>query len=188
MTSQTLKGGPELLQFIEAFPAKLQKGAVRAGLTAAAKPIRDQARANIRKKSGATAKAIKTSSSRVNQDGTVSVKVQLKGRNSFIGLFLEYGVSPHLITPGDSNKSAKVLNKSAKTLGSSFDAETGALKIGDNFIRGAIMHPGFAPKPFLRPALDTKASEAVNEFGKRVQSYLSAKSGFTTPLVETADE
>ena len=60
MTSQTLKGGPELLQFIEAFPAKLQKGAVRAGLTAAAKPIRDQARANIRKKSGATAKASKS--------------------------------------------------------------------------------------------------------------------------------
>lgn len=188
MTSQTLKGGPELLAFLDAFPAKLQKGAVRAGLTAAAKPIRDQARANIRKKSGATAKSIKTSSSRVNQDGTVSVKVQLKGRNSFVGLFLEYGVAAHLITAGDSKTSAKVANKSAKQLGSTFDEATGALKIGENLIRGAVMHPGFAPMPFLRPALDTKASEAVNEFGKRVRTYLSSKANFTAPLVETAGE
>lgn len=187
MTTQALKGGPELLAFLGAFPAKLQKGAVRAGVTAAAKPIRDKARANVRRRSGKTAKAIKTSSSRVNQDGTISVKIQLKGEHSFIGLFLEYGVAPHLITPGDSKLSAKTLNRSAKKLGSSVDPKTGALRIGDNFIRGAVLHPGFAPLPFLRPALDTEADEAINEFGKRIRTYLSAKSGFTAPLIETAD-
>lgn len=208
MTTQALKGGPELLAFLGAFPAKLQKGAVRAGVTAAAKPIRDKARANVRKRSGKTAKAIKTSSSRVNQDGTISVKIQLKGEHSFIGLFLEYGVAPHLITPGDSDLTVKALNKRAKkggirkrdnglvevggytarTYTNKAGEETGAMVIDRKFIRGAVLHPGFTPKPFLRPALDTEADEAINEFGKRIRSYLSAKSGFTAPLIETADE
>lgn len=188
MSGQTLKGGPELLAFLGAFPQNLQKNAVRAGLTAAARPIRDQARANVRRKSGATARAIKTSSPRANQDGTITVKVQLKGKNAFIGHFLEWGVSPHLITAGDSKLSVKTLNRSVRKLGSSVDEATGVLKIGQNLVSGAVMHPGHAPMPFMRPALDTRANDAVNEFGKRIRTYLSDKRGFTAPLLETADE
>lgn len=187
-----LKGGKELMEFLEAFPTKLQKGALRAGATAAAKPIRDQARANAK---GRIKKTIKTSSPRIDQNGTLSVKVQLRGPNAFIGTFLEYGVAPHIIAPRDArpmganNKpmSNRLLTKAGKR-GGITDAGGGVLKIGEHFVAGAVQHPGFAAKPFLRPALDTKADEAIKAFGERLRSYLQSKTAFTAPVTLEVDE
>jgi HK97 gp10 family phage protein len=212
-----LKGGRELSQFLDAFPEKLKKGALRAGMVAGARVVRDEARATVAKDTGKVAKAIKTSSPRVNQDGTVSVKVKLKGEHSFIGWFLEYGVSPHLITAGDADLTAKTLNKHArnnekqggggistqenglirvggykynsgpKGKRTDADMEASALVIGPTIIRDAVLHPGFAAKPFLRPALDRKAAEAVNAVGERIREYLKTKTGFTAPVTIEAD-
>ncbi|HKY80271.1 MAG TPA: HK97-gp10 family putative phage morphogenesis protein [Sphingobium sp.] len=174
-----MKGLKETMAFLEAFPARIQKGAVRSALTAAAKPVRDQARANAPRESGMMAKAIKTGSPRVEQDGTVSIKVRLAGPHSYIGHFIEHGVAPHFISAGDSVLSARTLTQKLNRDGSEGDA--GAMKIGDTFVTGAVPHPGFAAKPFMRPALDTKADEAVQAFGDRLRSYLKDKTGFTAP-------
>lgn len=176
-----LKGGKEMLAFLEAFPARLQKGAVRSALTAAAKPVRDQARANAPRKSGKMAKAIKTSRPRVEQDGTVTVKVRMRGEHSFLGTFHEYGVAPHFISAGDAGMSARLLTKKGRREGMA--SEGGAMKIGDKYVTGAVLHPGFAPRPFLRPALDTKAQEAVRAFSDQLGKYLKDRTGFTAPAV-----
>ncbi len=177
-----LKGGSELSAFLDALPKQLVSNAVRSALTAAAKPIRDQARANVPRKTGKLARSIKTSSPRVNQDGTVSVKVHLRGEHSFLGPWVEYGTGPHVIKAGDSKISARLMTRQAKRDGSSKKA--GNLVIGNNVISGAVMHPGVPARPFLRPALDTRTEDAVNAFGQRMQTYLQGKLGVTLPLVE----
>lgn len=176
-----LKGGKEMLDFLNAFPARLQKGAVRSALTAAAKPVRDEARLNAPKETGKLAKSIKTSSPRVQDDGTVTVKVRLRGEHSFLGLFHEYGVAPHFISAGDAGMSARKLTQKGNREG--INGDGGALKIGDRYVSGAVLHPGFAPRPFMRPALDMKAQEAVQAFNDRLGTYLKDRTGFTAPAV-----
>lgn len=205
--SGDLKGLRETFAFLDAFPAKIQKGAIRAGLTAAAKPVRDQARQNIESKSGTTARAVRTGSPRINQDGTVSIRIRMAGKNSFIGRLLEYGVRPHLITAGDSKYDVRTLNKRAGRGGGLEQRDNGLIKVSGyeyekvvhtrdgvehrtlvidkHFVGGAILHPGFAPKPFLRPALDTRAGDAVNAMGERMRRYLKDKTGFTAPVTLT---
>ena len=182
----TLKGGKELMAFLDALPERLRKNAVRASLTAAAAVIRDQARANAPRETGKMAKAIKSGRPNVNQDGTVSVKVRMRGEHSFLGTFIEYGTSPHFISAGDSGKSPRLLTRSAKNGGMNTDG--GALKIGNNYVTGAVWHPGIPAKPFLRPALDQKANEAINAFGAKMRTYLKDRTGFTAPYVEVDEE
>lgn len=183
-----LKGGPELLAFLEAFPVRLQKNALRSAMIAGARVVRDEARANVPRKSGKLAKAIKTSSPRAFTGGAASVKVKLLGQHSFIGTFLEYGVAPHYIRAGDTEMSPRLLTKAARRGDLQGDVENQALKIGNNFVTGAVLHPGFAAKPFLRPALDRKADEAVNAIGLRLREYLKNKTGFTAPALAADDD
>lgn len=183
-----LKGAKEMDAFLAAFPAKLQKGAVRSALTAAAKPIRDDARARAPRETGQLAKSVKTGSPSINPDGTISVKIRLRGKHSFLGIFHEYGVAPHFIRAGDSGKSPRLLTKAAKRGDVLGDVETGHLKIGDNIITGEVLHPGHAARPFLRPALDNRADDAINAFGQRIASYLKDKTGFTAPAILEVDE
>ncbi|WP_257540650.1 HK97-gp10 family putative phage morphogenesis protein [Sphingobium sp. CFD-1] len=180
-----LPGLKELDGFLAALPMNMQKAAYRQALTAAAKPVRDEARNLAPKESGKMAKAIKTGSPRQNPDGTFSISIRLEGEHSFLGLFHEYGVRPHYIAAGDSDLSARKLTQAVRREGSS-DVETGALKIGDNFISGQILHPGHAAHPFMRPALDAKADEAVQAFAAKIRSYLEGKTGFAAPLDEAA--
>lgn len=181
-----LKGGAELSSFFDELPKKLVNNAVRAGLTAAARPIRDKARLNAPKETGTLAKGIKTSSPRNNPDGTVSVKVRATGRHAYIAPWMEYGTGAHIINAGDSKISPRLLTRQANRDGAT--ERDGFLVIGNNVISGAVMHPGTPPRPFLRPALDTEAEAAVNAFGERIQTYLKGNLGVTLPLVEVEDE
>lgn len=183
MTEQALKGAPELLKFLQAFPARLQKGALRSGATAAARPIRDEARLRARKQSGKMAKAVKTGSARVDREGNVRVSIRLKGPHAHLGIWSEYGVAAHFISAGDSKISSRLLTRQSKRDGVE-DAGEGKLKIGNNYISGAVLHPGHAAFPFMRPALEAKWNEAIDAFGVRVRDYLADRTGFTGPTLE----
>jgi HK97 gp10 family phage protein len=190
--ASALKGGSELSAFLLAFPSRLQKNALRAGARAAAKPIRDEARLRAAKRSGKMAKAIKTGSPRINQDGSVSVRIRLQGEHAFLGVFIEYGVAPHLISAQEQEMpfrvkrdgrreaySMKLVNRMVKE---------GSLVIGEKFVGPTVMHPGHAAQPFMRPALDLKQKEAVNAFGLKIREFMKSKTGFTAPLLETDDD
>lgn len=183
-----LKGGPQLAEFLAAFPQRLQTGAVRAGLVAAAKPIRDQARVLAPKKTGAMARSIKTGSPRKNENGTFSISIRLKGQNSYLGLFHEYGVAAHIVNVSDADRptyttrSGVVRQRSIRFIDQ--QVKRGSLKIGQNFVGPVVMHPGHGARPFMRPALDAKAQEAIVAFGARIREYLSGKTGFTGPTLE----
>ena len=179
-----VSGLKQLDAYLAALPMNIQKNAIRAGLVAAAAPIRDEARSLAPKDSGAMARSIKTGSARQNPDGTFSISISLKGPHAFLGLFHEYGVRPHVINAGDSGLSARKLTQKMRREGSS-DAE-GTIRIGDNFVSGVVQHPGHRAHPFMRPALDVRADEATKAFANRSRSYIEGKTGFTAPLEEAA--
>lgn len=183
MTVIPLKGGPELLDFLGAFPDGLRNRAVRSAIVAAAAPVRAQARVLAPKKTGLMARAIQTGSARVNDDGTVSVRIRMasersgKGHNyhAFLGYFWEYGTKAYsgkvIVRAGRSRQRSRKFHES---------------------LSGNIwgMYPDIAahPKrPFMAPALEQRASEAVNAFGDRVRTYISTKANFTAPVTIEAD-
>jgi hypothetical protein len=209
VSGQRLKGGPELLDFLAAFPKRLQQNALRSAMIAGARVIRDEARANVPISSGAVRATIKTSSPRAFAGDYASVKVKLLGYESYIGYFLEYGVARHFVSPGDSKYHVKTLNRRTALAGAEKQAngmikvkgstyvrtfqttdgpDVRVLKISSHFVGGAILHPGFVPRPFLRPALDRKADEAVAAIGARLREYLKDKTGFTAPDTIEPDE
>lgn len=151
-----LGGGPELLALLDQLPKKLVGKVARGGARAAAVVLQKEAKAKIERKSGKAAKSLKVSS---RLDGEIaSAKVSMKGPHAYIGIFLEYGVEQHEITR------------------KGLTADGGgrrSLKIGDDFVGAKVTHPGFGEMPFMRVALDTKGSEAVNAMGEYFATRIS---------------
>lgn len=176
-----LKGGRELDAFLAAFPKNLQRGAIGAGLRAGAKVVQDEARSRASKVSGKMAKSIKYGQVRTDPNGTMSIRIRMasdkEGGNShwFLGLLIEYGVSPHLIARTGSREGRVAIRKAQAGTGT---VENRAMKIGDDFVSGIISHPGFAAEPFFRVSLDVKAGEAVNAMRTRIVAYIEGKTGF----------
>jgi HK97 gp10 family phage protein len=141
--SYQIKGGKELADLLTKLHIEVETKLVRGGLKAGANIIRDEAKRLAPRKSGAMANAIKSSSSAPNASGQIVARVRLSGKHAFLGRFMEYGVLPHLI----------------------FVKGKGSLVIDGVPIGKQVLHPGFAARPFMRPALDSKAQEAVQAFG-----------------------
>ena len=164
----------EVIAVLSRLPASLQKNAVRRGMRAGGNIVRDEARFRAPRRTGKLAKSIKTGSPRRNQDGSFSVRVRVE---DFRGVFFEYGVAPHYISAGDSDLSARKFTQKIGREGSS-DVESGALVIDGNIVSGAVLHPGFAAKPFLRPALDIKADEVVRALAFEIEDFVYNYTGF----------
>lgn len=175
--SYPVSGLKELDAYLSLLPKNMQKNAVRQGLTAAARPIREEARTLAEKSSGKMARAIKTGSPRQNQDGTFSIQVRLdpKSEHAYLGWFQEYGVAPHLIARTGAGEGRVAVRKAAEGKGK---VKNRAMKIGDAFVSGIIHHPGHAAHPFMRPALDAKAEEAIAAFASKIRAFLENKTGF----------
>ena len=146
-----INGGKELDALLKQLPLEVRAKIMPNALAAGANLIRDEAKARIHVKSGLTRDSIKTSkSSKVSEEGYVSAKVSLSRKRRFIGYFLEYGVAAHKIWA--KSKQSLVIN---------------GVPIGKQ-----VWHPGFAPMPFFRPAIDAKAGEAVQAVGDYLTRYL----------------
>lgn len=152
MIQYQIKGGKELDALLQLLPVEVETKILRNGVAAGAAVIRDEARSLVRKRSGQLAAAIKTTSSANRSEGYVVAKVKLKGPHSFVGNFLEHGVAAHRIWVRDG-KRGLVIN---------------GVNVGKE-----VWHPGFGPMPFMRPALDNKASAAVQAVGDYLTRYLS---------------
>jgi HK97 gp10 family phage protein len=165
---KTLKGGPELLQVLGQFPENIERNVLRGGLRAGAKPIQQRAKALVRRKSGKVAKSIVVGS-RV-EEGQPRGYVKLKGPHSFVGVFLEWGVRAHLIKVSDEDRAklGKMTRRGFRRFGMRMInkmARLGSLVIGRDFVGPVVDHPGHAPMPFMRPAMDQGATEAIQAMG-----------------------
>jgi HK97 gp10 family phage protein len=176
-------GGKEIAATLTALGKRIETQAVRSGLTAGAAVIRDEAKLRAPKKAGAMSKSIKTGSPRKNEDGSYSVSVRLVGPHAFLGFFHEYGVRPHLIASTGKGQGRVAVRKAAEGSGT---VDNGTMKIGDEFVSGIISHPGHAAQPFMRPALDAKAQEAIAAFRSKIVAVVEGKTGFNLDAQDEA--
>lgn len=154
-----VKGLAELDKFFDDLVPKMQRNIMRGALRAGAVPVRDQAKANVHSVTGALKDGIKISTG--VKGGVVSAKVRVTGKHAFVAHWLEFtGAAPHWIKP-----------RSRKSL---FLA---------GLAREAVYHPGFKPKPFMRPALDAQATAAVVATGEYIKRRLT-KQGLDTQDIE----
>ena len=183
-----LKGGPELLRFLDELPKNLERNVIRGGLRAGAKVIQQQAKANVPVKTGQLKRAIGIGT---RTDGSrLSSYVKLRGSGSYLGLFIEYGVAPHLISVAEEDRPVSATRHGPRkvSIGTiNKMVKRGSLVIGGNFVGPVVMHPGHAAKPFLRPALDQKAEEAVNAMGAYIAHRVQIGS-LKAPSLEVDDE
>jgi len=159
MSEVKIKGLAELQQFLNQLPAKMEANVLRTALRAGANVIRDEVKATVPVKTGTLRDGFKVSTN--SRRGRVSAKVKATGKHAFIAPWLEYGVAAHKIT-----------SKKAK-----------GLFFGGLFAK-SVEHPGIRPRPFMRPALDTRAQQALMAVGQKIKQRLQTKHGLDTSEVE----
>lgn len=158
----TVRGAEDVRAFIAKVPAIMETKILRGAARAAAKVVAEEAKA--RSISDLVAQSIKISTRQVEQ-GRVIAKVQTKGPGAYLAPWLEYGTNPHFITVSDGDRQGLSVRKVNERM------NAGSLVIGGNFVGESVFHPGARPHPFMRPALDTKADEAV----RVAQDYIDVR-------------
>lgn len=133
-----VEGLAELQALLDELPAKIEANVVRGGLRQAAKVVEAEAKRLCPVgKTGALQDSIRVSMRA--KHGHISATVKAGGGKVFYAAMVEYGTARHWIKP-----------KNRKSL---FVA---------GLLREAVDHPGAKKQPFMRPAIDGKASEAVD--------------------------
>lgn len=162
MADVRVKGLAELQAFLDQLPAKMEANIMRSALRAGANIVRDQAKANAPVKTGLLREGLKVSTR--SRRGVVSASVKAKGKHGFIAPWLEYGTGAHKIT--------------AK--------KGGTLAFGGGFAK-SVTHPGTAPRPFMRPALEARAQDALVAVGEAIKKRLT-KEGLDAADVEIGEQ
>lgn len=176
-----IKGGAELDRMLQTLAPKLEKNIMRSALAAGARVIAKEAKANAPvgrpsnvnvKNYGGYAGALRDSV-RVTTGFTktgqsyASVKAggkTKKGADVFYAHIVEYaGARRHVIKP-----------------------RAKSMQIGGQFVAGQVEHPGVRPRPFMRPAADTKLPEAVAAITMQIRKRL-AKEGVDIPAPVPAE-
>lgn len=157
-----ITGLSDLQALLDTLPVRVEKNIMRAALRAGAMVIRDEA---VRlapegqpsaeaKKTGAAPGDLRRSiriSTRVRAAaGWINVRVVAGDKKAWYAHLIEMtGAAAHWIRP-----------KGHKSL---FLA---------GIFKEAVYHPGFKPRPFMRPALDGKAEEAINATADYIRNRL----------------
>lgn len=168
-----VKGLAELGKVMEELPVKIERNVLRGALRAGAGPIRTDARArapvgptsseNARIYGGypgALRDSIRVTTKTRGGKVIASVVAGGKGKNGadvYYAHFVEFGTSPHSIVPQTRR----------------------ALSIGGLFVE-SVEHPGARPQPFMRPALDGQAQQAVIAAAEYMKARLATKHGLDT--------
>ena len=105
------------------------------------------------------------------------------GDHSYLANWVEFGTSAHYIKVQDSEKpiNARLSKKRGKIVRASMTTvNRNVLQIGANFVGPTVFHPGAKPKPYMRPALDARAQDAVIAAGEYIKKRLATKNGLDT--------
>ncbi len=157
MTDIHIKGLEGVQALLDALPATIEKNIVRGGLRAAAKVVEAEAKqlcpvgeGDLPK--GRTSGALRDSIhvSMHSHRGRVQATIKAGDDKAWYAAMVEHGTARHWIKP-----------KNRKSL---FLA---------GLARRAVLHPGAKKQPFMRPAIDTKASDAIETFSAYLKNRLA---------------
>lgn len=188
MTDVYVKGGAELDKLLQTLPVKLEKNIMRSALAAGARVIQREAKLNApvgqpsnvgTQLYGGYPGALRDSvrvTTRFNKEGQATASVKAGGRTKkgaevFYAHIVEFGARRHIIRPRVQREKGK----------------RQVLKLGGVFVAGAVDHPGARPQPFMRPALDSRLTQAVEAVTTQVRKRLQ-KEGVDVPAPIGADE
>lgn len=155
---ENILGGAQLAQFLATLPAKVEQNIMRSALRAGAAVIRTEAKVLAPVDRGALRASIKISAKA--RRGQITVAVKAGGKSAPHAQLVEYGTRPHQIEPKDA----------------------AALSIAGTAV-ASIDHPGAKPSPFMRPALDSKSSDAIAAVSAQISKRLT-KEGINVPAPE----
>lgn len=158
MADQNIRGGRELAEFLSQLPAKLEQNIMRSALRAGATVIKKEAALNAPVDEGDLVRSIRVSGKA--RRGSITVSVKVGGKKAPHAMLVEYGTRPHKIEPKDA----------------------AALAVGGVAYR-SVDHPGAQPKPFFRPALDSKSGAAIEAVAAQIRKRLT-KEGINVPAPE----
>lgn len=162
-----VRGRAEVSRYLRELPADLTKvlrGAARAGGDVIAEEAKLRSRSDYVSENIVANSQIEADHIRV----TVTVK---PGYARSMAIWMEYGTSPHFISVDDQVRQGRT----ARRINRNGDAEFKAtLVINGKPVGSTVYHPGAQPFPFLRPARDTKAGEAIAAAQAHINSRISA--------------
>lgn len=151
MAEVRIEGLAELHKLMQELPAKLEANVLRGGMRAGAKVIEAEARrlapVGTGKAAGEMRDSVRTSVR--SRNGKVEATVKAGGKKAWYARLVEFGTAAHLIRP-----------KNRKSL---FFA---------GLAREQVNHPGAKKKPFMRPALDAKAQQAMQTLADYLRNRL----------------
>lgn len=157
---QTIGGGEALDDLLKTLAPKLQKNITRTALRAGAAVLLAEAKRNVPVASGTLARTLRISTK--NKGGEVSASVKAggkhKGADAFYAHMVEFGTRPHKILP---------------------KVQGGAMQFGTVKTR-MVEHPGTTARPFMRPAVDAKFTEAITAVREKIRERLAAN-GLNVP-------
>lgn len=161
MASEVVKihGLRELEKKLNALPERIEKNVVRGALRAGARVIANEAKALVPVEDGTLKKSIRVSARVDRQAGQVRSKITAGNKEAFYAHMVEFGTAAHMIAPKQTAEPKKAI---------AFEVN------GEGVVVSHASHPGAKEKPFMRPALDNKATAAVEAFaeyaGKRIEA------------------
>jgi HK97 gp10 family phage protein len=158
-----IKGGAELQRFLNQLPVKVEKNIMRAALRAGANVIKAEAKENVPVQDGDLKRSIKVSTSA--RRGTVRAKVKAGDQKAWYWHFVEFGTAAHTIK-----------------------ARNGKRLFFNGIFAKVVNHPGAKAKPFMRPALDNKANDAIRAVGRKISERLTKHGINNAPALEVEDE
>ena len=183
-----IKGLAELQKFMEQLPAKLEANVMRGALRAGAQVIRAAAMTNVHKVSGALAMTIRVGARIDRKGGKVTAYVRAGDKQGiFYANMVEFGTKAHFISVQESEKPINIrqsIRQGRVIRASMTTVNRNVLKIGNKFVGPTVWHPGAKPHPFMRPALDSQASNAVNAAAEYIRRRLETKHGLDTSHIK----
>jgi HK97 gp10 family phage protein len=157
-----VKGLSDLQKLLDTLPAKMEANVMRGALRAGAKVVLAEAKQNVPVDQGILRDGLKISTG--TKKGVVKASIKAKGKHGYLAHWMEYGTKPHKIKAGE----------------------------GSLFYNAAhveeVDHPGVSPRPFLRPALDSQAGQALAATGEYIKSRLAKKHGIDTSDISIGDD
>ena len=111
--------------------------------------------------------------------GRVACSVTVGGKLFPQAYWYEFGTQPHLIMAKEEARPQRVTRRgevkgvSIRTMNRML--YRGSLKIRGKLVGASVMHPGQRPRPWVRPALDRKAGDAIIAIANRIRKELGRK-------------
>lgn len=163
---KNVKGLSELQKFLDTLPAKMEANIMRSALRAGANVLKTEAASNLDRNGSVDSGDLKASlrvSSKLSK-GVVTATVKAGSDKAWYWRFVEFGTAAHVIKA--RRQKSLFFNGSQVT---------------------SVDHPGARAKPFMRPALDARASDAVVAVGEQIKKRLT-KQGINAADVEIEAE